>query len=132
MMEYTTLNWLFFNIVWLSLGELAIQTVISDLSSTVKGAMLLNQPYNTKLNLLCTYSFCKKLLGRGWWVATPFIFLFRLHRFFSEMLSCPWCCGFHFAWITNWLYLDMDIITSLILAPVVLVYVTILDRLHSR
>jgi len=111
---------------------MAIQIAISDLSQMVKGAMLLQQPYHKKLDALCTLVFWRKLFGKGWWIASPIILLTRLHRFFSEMLACPFCCGFHLAWIINWLYLDINIITSVILAPMVLVYVAILDMLHSK
>lgn len=132
MMDLNIFQLVFFNIVWLSLGELAIQIAISDLSQMVKGAMLLQQPYHKKLDALCTLVFWRKLFGKGWWIASPIILLTRLHRFFSEMLACPFCLGFHLAWLTNWLYLDLNITTSIILAPVVLVYVVILDRLHTK
>ena len=124
-------DFVFYILVCLSLGELAIQTVISELSSKIMGAMLLQQPYNKRLQTLSVIPFWRKLLGKIWVIATPIIILIKIHKFFSEMFSCPWCVGFHYAWLTNWLYLDMDIITSIILAPIVLVFVTILDKLHT-
>lgn len=132
MTDISEFQYVFSILVWVSLAELAIQVAISDLSEAVKGAMLLNQPYNAKLNLLCSKAFWCKLLGKGWWVATPITFLFKIHRFFSELLSCPWCCGFWMALFTNHFYLNFDWITSIILAPMVLVFVTILDKIHSH
>jgi len=116
----------------ISLAELSIQIVISDLSHWVKGAILLNQPYNEKLNALCTRTFWQKLFNKAWIIASPIVFLARIHRFFSELLACPWCTGFWLMFFTNYFYLKQDIITALILAPMCLVWVTILDRLHTK
>lgn len=132
MIDYSILFWIKFFIIGISMAELAIQIATSDLSDMIKGAMLLQQPYNKKLQTLSLIPFWRKLLGKRLWViATPFIFLIKIHKFFSEMLSCPYCQSFHYAWLVNWLYLDMDIITSIILAPIVLVFVASLDKLHT-
>lgn len=125
-------EFVFYIFIWISLAELAFQTVISELASKITGAMLLQQPYHSKLQTLSFIPFWRKLLGKWWIIATPVILLIKIHKFFSEMLSCPYCIGFHYAWLVNWLYLDMDIITSIILAPIVLVFVSILDRIHSK
>lgn len=132
MIDYSILFWVKFFVIGLSLAELAIQIVISDLSHMIKGAILLNQPYHSKLQTLSLTSFWRRLLGRWWIIATPFIFLIKIHKFFSEMLSCPYCQVFHYAWLINWLYLNMDIFTSIILAPISLVFVAILDRIHAK
>ena len=126
------INYILFILVSISLGELAIQVVNSDLSNWIKGQLLLNQPYHSKLQSLSLSHFWRRLLGNWWFIAIPFIFLIKIHKFFSEMLACPYCCGTHLAWITYWLYLDLDIITALLLAPVTLVAVAILDRLHTK
>lgn len=122
----------FYIFIWLSLAEFAIQVTISELATWIKGTLLLNQPYHSKLATFANPIFWRKLLGNWWLIALPFIFLFRIHRFFSEMLSCPYCQVFHYAWLTNWLYLDLSIITSIILAPICLVFVAILDRIHIK
>jgi len=115
----------------ISLAELSIQIVISDLSHWVKGAILLNQPYNEKLNALCTRTFWQKLFNKAWIIATPFILLVRLHRFFSQLFSCPWCTAFWLMLCTNFFYLQLPVVESLLLAPLALVFVTVLDKLHS-
>jgi len=132
-MDFDIYFWIKFFVIGLSMAELAIQIATSDLSDMIKGAMLLNQPYNKKLQTLSYIPFWRKFLGkRLWLIATPFIFLIKIHKFFSEMLLCPYCTGFHLAWIVNWLYLDLDIITALLLAPITLVFVAILDRIHTH
>ena len=124
------LDWVSIIIFAICSAELAIQIVISDLSYRVKGAILL-QP-NKKLQTLSLLSFWRKLLGKWWVIATPFIFLIRVWQFIADLLACPWCSAYHISWLTSYLYLQQDIITSLLLAPLALVFVTILDRLHTH
>ena len=125
-------NIVFFILLAISAAEFSIQTVISDLSYMVKGAMLLRQPYNKKLKAVSSVGFWRKLFGYAWVIATPIILLVKIHEFISEMLDCPFCIGFHFGWLINYFVLDMPILQALLLAPIVLVFVGILDRLHCR
>lgn len=132
MADYTLFQFVFFLIICLSVAEFSIQVVISELSNWIMGVLRLSTPYNKKLDSLCSVSFWRKLLKRMWIIAIPIIFLFNIHRFFSALLSCPWCTSFWLALFTNHFYLKLDIITSLLLAPVALVFVTILDILHTK
>jgi len=131
-LEFNVLEFVFFSIISISLAELAIQITISDLAHWMKGAILLNQPYHKKLDAVCNLAFWRKLFNKAWIIATPIIFLACIHRFFSQLLACPWCTGFWLMFFTNHFYLKQDIITALILAPMCLVWVTILDRLHTK
>jgi len=132
MIEFTALNFLFFLIIGLSLAEFAMQIVLSDLAHWIKGWLFLNQPYPEKLQTLSVIPFWRKLLKHWWFLATPFIFLINIHKFISSLFGCPWCIGFWLMLTTNYFYLKMDIITALLLAPICLVWVTILDRLHTN
>jgi len=132
MVEFSILEFIWFSLIGLSLAEMAMQVVISDLAYKIKGAILLNQPYHEKLKTLSVIPFWRKLLKHWWFIAIPFIFLIKIHKFISELLSCPWCIAFHLSWVTNWLYFDMPIFEALLLAPIALVFVTILDRLHTK
>ena len=131
MAEFTTIEFVLFILIGLSLAEFAIQIVISELSHWIKGAMLLRQPYNKKLDAFCNPILWRKLFNKAWFIASPIIFLTRIHRFISELLSCPWCIGFWLMLSANLFYFKMDLITALLLAPICLVWVTILDKLHS-
>lgn len=127
-------DFFFYIIIWLSVAEFAIQLAISDLSAKVKESTALQQPY--RFNSLCRFKFWRKLFGKAFGVLSPLLLIvvlfFNIHRFFSEMFDCPYCICAHLCWLTNWLYLDMDIITSIMLAPIGLVFVAVLDRLHSH
>lgn len=122
----------FYILIWLSLGELMIQTQISELSQWMRGAMLLNQPYHSKLESLSLFNFWRKLLGSWWLIATPLIFLIKTHKFISSLVNCPYCLGTWVGLFVNHYYLNLDWITSIILAPMVLVFVAFLDRLHTK
>lgn len=129
MIEYSILNWLF---VHLSLAEFSIQVVISELSEWIKGKTALSQPY--KLGSLSKFAFWNLLFGSYWQVLSPLslilVALFSIHSFLSRLLACPYCICMHLCWLTNWLYLDMDLFTSILLAPIGLVFVAILNKIH--
>jgi len=128
------LNWLLFVFIIFSLAELSIQIVVSELSHWVKGYTGLSQPF--KYNAICKLIFWRKLFGKSWLVLSPLLLLisafFILYSFVSKMLDCPYCIVFHLAWTTNIFYFKMDIITALLLAPLALVGVAILDRIHTH
>ena len=132
MLDFSILEFVWFFIISLSLAELAMQIVISDLAYRIKGAILLNQPYHKRLETLISIPFWRKLLGHWWFIASPLILLIKIHKFVQELFSCPWCIAYHLCWITNWLYFDMPIFEALLLAPLGLVFVTLLDRLHTK
>lgn len=123
---------LLYIIIWFSLGELSLQVVISELADWLRGAMLLNQPYNKTLSSISNPVFWRKILGNWWFITTPLILLISIHKFFSNLLACPYCVCTHLCWLTNWLYLDMDLFTSFLLAPLGLVFVALLDKIHTR
>lgn len=131
MIEYSILNWLF---VHLSLAEFSIQVVISELSEWIKGKTALSQPY--KLGSLSKFAFWNLLFGSYWQVLSPLslilVALFSIHSFLSRLLACPWCTCFWLSTASNLFLFKMPLIESLILAPVGLVFVTILDRLHTK
>lgn len=123
------LDYILLIFISLSLAELAIQITISELAHYIKGILFLN-PSN-KLDMLCKKNVWQKLLGKAWTIAIPLIFMFNINKFFSKMLACPYCIGFHLGWISYWLILGMPIFQSLLFAPLVLVGVAILDKIHS-
>lgn len=127
-------NILYFILLSISTAEFGIQVTISDLSTKLKGLTALEQPY--KLNSLCRFIFWRKLLGKTFLVLSPLVLalviFFNIHRFFSEMFDCPFCCSFWIALFTNHFYLNLDWITALLLAPITLVFVAILDKIHTH
>ena len=124
------INWLLFCFISLSLAELSIQIVTSELSTWILGQLRLSMPYNQKLQTLSLSSFWRKLLGNWWIIVIPIILLTNIHKFFAKMFSCPYCLATWLAFFTNHFYLKMDIITAALLAPVCLAFVAILDKLH--
>lgn len=126
------LNLIFFIILSLAIGEISIQIVISELANKIKGLMFLNQPYSRKLSLMSSILFWRKLSKYGWFLFLPVVLVLKLHKLMSEILQCPWCLSYHISWLTSYLYLHTDIITAVLLSPISLVFVTILDLLHTH
>lgn len=122
---------IYFFLLMLSAAEFSIQIVISTLSEWVKGKFALTQPYNKRLSVFGTKMFWFKLFKYGWFLGIPFIFLIKIHQFFSAMLDCPYCTVFHLAWLANFFILGMTLSQSFLLAPIALVFVAILDKIHS-
>ena len=125
------LNWILFVFISLSLAEFAIQMVISELSTWIRGAMRLTIPYPKRLDTLCNPILWRKSLGRWWFIASPLIFLICIHKFFAHLFSCPYCIGYHLAWVTLVFVMGIPILYALLLAPITLVFVALLDKLHS-
>lgn len=127
-------NILYFILLSISTAEFGIQVTISDLSTKLKGLTALEQPY--KLNSLCRFIFWRKLLGKTFLVLSPLVLalviFFNIHRFFSEMLACPYCQTYHYSWLTSYFILNMPILQALLLAPIALVMVAVLDRIHTH
>jgi hypothetical protein len=136
MAEYSLLNLVIFLIIALSLGEFAMQIVISDLACWIKGKIAFTLPYDKRLNTISRFSFWRKLLGNWFWMLSPLSFLIiigiNIHKFIANLFGCPWCICWWLMLTVNYFYLKLDIITALILAPIGLVMVTILDRLHTK
>lgn len=132
--NYSLIDYFFLFVVWLSLSEFAIQVVISELSYWIKDKIALTQPYNKKLETLSLIPFWRKLLGKWFWVLSPLSFLiligFNIHKFFASLLNCPYCSCFWMSVITNHFYFNMPVLESFLLAPVALVMVAILNKLH--
>ena len=126
------LNWILFVFLSLSMAELAIQIVTSELSSWIMGQLRLTIPYNRKLDVLGKVKFWRSLLKYGWFFAIPIIFLIKIHEFFAHMLSCPFCTSFHLAWISYVFILNIPILYALLFAPITLVFVALLDRIHTH
>jgi hypothetical protein len=127
-----SVDFVFYILIWISLAELALQMVISELSDYIRGAMLLTQPYSQRLESLRLIKFWRKIIGNWWIIATPLILLINIHKFISNLLTCPYCLGFWIGISANYYYLNLDIITSIILAPMVLIMVAILDKVHTK
>jgi len=131
MLENISIFW--YLIVNLALAEFAMQMQISELASWVKGKTGLIQPY--KLSGLSSYSFWHMLVGKWFAVLSPLLLVivgfFNIHRFLSRLVDCPWCTSFWFALAVNLFYFHMPIMDSFLLAPVALVFVTLLDKLHT-
>jgi hypothetical protein len=123
-------DWVVFIVVAISMAELAIQIATSELSGKLKRVLRLNIPYDAKLKVLGGKKLWEMMFGSWWFIAAPVMLLARLHEFFSEMLDCPFCCGFWIMLAVNLFYLNMTLATGVILAPVALAVVAILDRIH--
>ncbi|MFW6242807.1 MAG: hypothetical protein ACOC2W_01475 [bacterium] len=117
----------------LSLAMLAIQVSYSDLSSSVKKFLGLDIPYRYKA--LTNIYFWVRFFGlKTSHLLSPIVLLllvfFKVHKFISEMLSCPYCVSYHMGWTTFYFYYNMTLFQSVILyAPLVLVGVAIIDRI---
>jgi len=126
-------SYILFILVSLSLAEFAIQMQVSELSQWVKGKTALNQPY--KLNSLNKCYFWNMLFGKYWLVLSPLslmlVAFFKIHFFISRLVDCPWCTAFWLALAVNLLFFHMPLAEALLLAPFALVWVTILDKLHT-
>lgn len=123
-----------FILITLSLATLAIQVVISSLSEKVKKSLYIDRPY--RLNPLTNIYFWFSFTGLNWGILlSPVIFLlvtmFKIHKFFSEMLDCPYCVGFHLGWIVYYFYLGMPLLTALLYAPIVILATVIVDKIMS-
>ena len=120
-------------LLMICVGEFSIQVVISDLSQWLKEKTALSQPYT--LSKLSSFKFWISLLGVWFWVLFPLVLvlviLANTHRFISNLVACPWCIAFYLAFLVNFFYLKTDVITAILLAPLALVFVTILDKIHS-
>lgn len=129
-------DFVFYILCYFALAELMLQCQISELSQWIKDKIALNQPYNRKLQTLSVIPFWRKLLGKWFWVLSPLSLLiilgFNIHRFFASLVNCPYCLGFWVGLFTNHYYLKFDWITSIIFAPMVLIGVVILDKLHTH
>ena len=120
-------------LIALSCAEFSIQCVVSEASQWLKDKTALNQPY--VLSKLSGFKFWFSLL-RGWfWVLSPLVIivvvLANVHRFISSLTACPWCLAMWLAVAANYFFLGLPIITAIILAPLALVFVTILDKIHT-
>lgn len=118
-------------LVMLALAEFSIQMQVSDLSEWVKQVLWLSHSQRSKIEALCRYKFWRKLLGKAALATIPIWLLFNIHKFISNLVGCPWCSCFWLALTANFFYFEMSLLESLLLAPVALVLVTILDKLHS-
>jgi len=131
----TGLNGFWFIILAICVAEFAIQMQLSMLSQWVKGVLGLRQPYDSKLEVLCSVRFWIKFIGNWSIVLSPFILLvlavFNFHKFVSFLVDCSYCTSFWLMTAVNFFYLKQDISTSLLLAPLALVMVVVLDKLHS-
>ena len=119
----------------ISIAEFAIQIVISELSHWLKDKIGLSQPY--KLVGMSKLSFYHQMLGTTLLVVlSPLVLLlvvfFSIHSFVSKMVDCPFCTAFWLALAVNHFYFNLDLIDSIMLAPLCLVFVAILDRIHFK
>ena len=127
-----------FEIIWyilisISIAELSIQIVISELSDKVKRITGLNYPY--KYTGLSEFKFWSKFLDRWYITLFPIVLLvvvlFKLHKFISELVSCCWCTATWFALAVNYYYFNFDIIKSILLVGLTLVFVTLIEKKHN-
>ena len=134
-MVFDSINLITFILLQLSIAELSIQLQISTLSMWIKDILGLQHPYSKKSEVLATPIFWFKLFGNYALILSPLIVVittaFNIHKFVSSLVNCPYCSGFHIAWMVNLFYFGMDITTSLLFAPLCLVMVVVLDKLHS-
>lgn len=119
-------------ILSICMAELAIQIVTSELSEWFKDKLFLQQPY--KLNPLTGYTFWFQLFG-GYAVGlVPIIIVlmafFTIHRFVSSLIACSFCTSFWLNTACCYFVLNQNILAALILAPLALVFVAVLNRIH--
>jgi hypothetical protein len=121
----TDFNIIYFIIGMLSMAEMSIQMVTSQLAYKIKTGIGFNSKYLTTLS---NYKFWVEFLG--WFAVIP-VFFFKIYVFFKKLLDCIFCTGYHAAWLYLYLFMNMPLLQSLLLAPVCLVFVAILDKIHS-
>ena len=109
-------------------AEMGWQLQISSLAYKVK-ALLGLLPDNSKLQVLCKRELWTEFIG--FWYVIPTT-VFKSWRFISELLNCPYCSTYHMSWISIWLILQQPLWLSLVLAPLGLVWVAVLDRIHFK
>ena len=124
-----------FIILSISIAEFSIQMQLSTLAAWVKEIFRLQQPYPGNYLTISKVYFWNRFFGSWCYLLYPLSLLivafFTLHRFVSEMVNCPWCSAFHLSWMVNHFFLNMPLIDSLLLAPFALVFVAVLDKLHT-
>jgi hypothetical protein len=127
------LNIFLFLLTSLSVGEFAIQMQISELSQWVKETTGLQQPY--RLSGLSNIWFWFRLFGKWFWVLSPLLLIiigfFYFHKFVSSLIDCSYCTSFWLATAVNFFYFKLPLPEALLFAPIALVFVAILDRIHS-
>jgi hypothetical protein len=118
-----------------SVAEFAMQMQLSVLATKVKGLLYLDQPHNSKLDILSNQLFWYKLLGIWFILLAPLIlfiiFFFHFYKFLVELVNCPYCSCFWLSTAVNYFYFNENIITAMLFAPVSLIFVAILNKLHS-
>lgn len=123
-------------IILLAVAEFAIQIQISTLATRIKKYMLMNVGIQSKLKVLSNLQFWFSLFKTYSFILYPFILLlvlfFNILYLFNEMVNCPYCIGFHLAWAVNYFYLGDSLPESFILAPIALIWVKLLDIIHSN
>lgn len=121
----TDINIIYYLLTSICVAEFAMQMQLSSLAYKVK--LLLGLLPSDKLDILCKKDFWMELIG--WWII-PTYFM-RAWRYITELVNCPYCSGFWLAFATNYFYLKTDIVTAIVLAPLALVFVAGLNKLHS-
>jgi len=126
-----------FFIVMLSVAMMAIQVVSSTLSLKIKRLLGVNLPY--RYSALSNIYFYTKWLNLGVdatiLLSIPLLLVttfFKIHRFIAELFGCPYCIGFWISLAVNYYYFNFALITSLLYAPLALVFVAILDKIMSQ
>jgi len=123
-MDFNIIYWI---ILMISMAELAIQIVVSELSYKVKDILGMHIP-NKRLDALCSYQFWAYFIG---YIAFIPQVAFIVYRFFIQLLNCPYCTGFWLGLGVNLFVLNMLLPQALLLAPICLVFVAVLDKIHS-
>lgn len=124
-----------FLIVSISVAAFSIQVVISSLADKVKNLFGLNQTH--RYMPLLNISAWTQIIGLKWsMILSPFILLvvaaLNVHKFISEMVQCPFCISIWLMLAVNLLYFNLPVINSILYAPFVLVFVTLLDSIMSE
>lgn len=129
------IDFVLFIILMFATSEFAIQMQMSTLSQWVKDTTGLKQPYSKKLQALCNPILYRRLFSWWFWLLSPLLLIiilaFNLHRFVSNLVDCSYCTSFWLATAVNYFVLNQTLPMAMLLAPIALIGVALLDKLHS-
>lgn len=131
MIEFNTINLILLSICG---AEFAMQVYMSDLANKIKRIFGLQQPYTKHFDSLGKVKFWKQLVGDYFNPLFPFFYLiiliFKMHKFVSELLNCPYCIAFWIGLAINTLILSQTLLIGFIYAFITVAFVAVLNKLH--
>lgn len=120
-------------LIMIALAELARQIVHkSTLSMKIKqGFGLIPDNVQVRKRMSIWYYWSRL---RWWTLASlPFVIIsiviHHIWNLISELLDCDRCLSFHLLWLTLYFHFNLDLWTSLLLAPICIIIVILLEKI---